>query len=111
LDFLRRLIRDADGRKVHLVLDGHPVHRAKLVRAFAERHTEQIALHFLPGYSPQLNPVELLNGDVKANAVGRRRHRTLTETADTLRAYLRRRQRQPHIVTRFFCHPDVRYAA
>ena len=32
-------------------------------------------LHFLPGYSPELNPVELLNQDVKANAAGRRRAR------------------------------------
>jgi hypothetical protein len=30
-------------------------------------------LHVLPGYSPELNPVELLNHDVKANAAGRRR--------------------------------------
>jgi transposase len=55
LDFLRRLLRDCEGRKVHLIVDGHPVHRAKLVSAFIGRHTERIELHFLPGYSPELN--------------------------------------------------------
>jgi transposase len=67
IDFLRRLLRDCQGRKVHLIVDGHPVHRAKLVSAWVGRHTERIELHFLPGYSPELNPVELLNHDAKAN--------------------------------------------
>jgi hypothetical protein len=43
------------------------------------RHVEQIELHFLPGYSPELNPVELLNQDVKENAAGRRRARSAAE--------------------------------
>src|SRR6266581_8871867 len=59
IDFLRRLVRDQAGRKVHLIVDGHPVHRAKLVSAWVARHAEQLQLHFLPGYSPELNPVEL----------------------------------------------------
>jgi hypothetical protein len=49
IDFLRRLLRDCDGRRVHLIVDGHPVHRAKLVSAWAGRHAERIELHFLPG--------------------------------------------------------------
>jgi transposase len=73
IEFLGRLLRDSGGRKVHLIVDGHPVHRAKAASAWVGRHTERIELHFLPGYSPELNPVELLNQDVKANAAGRRR--------------------------------------
>jgi transposase len=84
IDFLGRLLRDCAGRKVHLIVDGHPVHRAKLVSAWVGRHADQIQLHVLPGYSPELNPVELLNHDVKANAAGRRRPRS----ADELRAEL-----------------------
>jgi transposase len=111
IDFLRRLLRDCDGRRVHLIVDGHPVHRAKLVSAWVGRHAEQIELHFLPGYSPELNPVELLNHDVKANAAGRRRPRSAGELRDELRGYLRRRQRQPEVLVRFFDHPTTRYAA
>src|ERR671936_1424454 len=102
IDFLGRLLRDSGGRKVHLIVDGHPVHRAKLVSAFIARHGERIQLHVLPGYSPELNPVELLNQDVKANAAGRRRARSAAELAKELRSYLRRRQRQPEVVARFF---------
>jgi hypothetical protein len=66
IDFLGRLLGDCGGRKVHLIVDGHPVHRAKLVSAWVGRHVERIELHFLPGSSPELNPGELLVHDVKA---------------------------------------------
>src|SRR5512132_4502433 len=51
IDFLRRLLRDCGEWKVHLIVDGHPVHRAKLVSAWVAGHAERIELHFLPGYS------------------------------------------------------------
>jgi transposase len=84
IDFLRRLLRDCGGRRVHLIVDGHPVHRAKLVSAWVGRHAERIELHVLPGYSPELNPVELLNHDIKANAAGRRRPQSAGELRDEL---------------------------
>jgi hypothetical protein len=55
--------------------------------------------------------VELLNHDAKANAAGRGRARTVVELAGELRAYVRRRQRQPEVVKRFFQHPATCYAA
>jgi transposase len=111
IDFLGRLLRDCAGRKVHLIVDGHPVHRAKLVSAWVGRHADQIQLHVLPGYSPELNPVELLNHDVKANAAGRRRPRSADELRAELHGYLRWRQRHPEVLVRFFDHPTTRYAA
>ena len=111
VDFLRRLLRDCGGRKAHLVVDGHPVHRAKLVSRWVAQHEQRIELHFLPGYSPELNPVELLNHDVKANAAGRRRARTVVELAGELRGYVRRRQAQPQVVLRFFQHPATCYVS
>jgi transposase len=111
VDFLRRLVSDLADRKVHLILDGHPVHRARLVGGWVAQRPTRIELHFLPGYSPQLNPVELLNHDVKANAAGRRRPRTVVELTSELRAYVRRRQRRPEMVVGFFAHPATCYAA
>lgn len=64
LEFLKRLVRQLD-RKVYLVVDGHPVHRRVSVRDWLSAHADAIEMHFLPGYSPELNPVELLNGDLK----------------------------------------------
>jgi transposase len=72
LRFLRRLIRRNE-RRVYLIVDGHPVHRAKLVQAWVEKHSDRIRMVRLCGYSPELNPDEMLNQDVKSNAFGRAR--------------------------------------
>jgi transposase len=110
LDFLTRLIRQADGQKIILILDGHPVHRATKVRQWVAAHAEQIELEFLPGYSPELNPTELLNQDVKSNALGRRRPHTQNELIDDTRSYLRSTQRRPRLVARYFDGKHVSYA-
>lgn len=110
LNFLRRLTRQA-GRKVFLIVDGHPVHRARKVKAWLKVNAERVELFYLPGYSPHLNPDEVLNQDVEANAVGRNRARTLPELMGHVRAFLRGRQRRPQTVQRYFLERHVRYAA
>jgi len=110
LDFLRRLVRLA-GRKVFLIVDRHRVHRSKKVRRWLREHRDMIRVDFLPAYSPQLNPDELLNQDVKSNALGRRRPANKVEMKDGVRSYLRSTQRQPRIVRSFFREEHVRYAA
>lgn len=110
LRFLRRLIRQSD-RKVYLIVDGHPVHRAKLVQAWLEKHSSRISMYRLPSYSPELNPDEMLNQDVKSNALGRQRPATVVELVKLVRSYLHSRQRLPHVVKRYFLERHVRYAA
>ncbi|WP_457663787.1 transposase [Streptomyces europaeiscabiei] len=52
-------------RKVHLVVGGHSAHRSRKVRDWLTDHPGLIELHFLPSYSPELNPDELVNADLK----------------------------------------------
>jgi hypothetical protein len=108
--FLKRMVRQIK-RKVFLIIDGHPVHHATKIKNWIQKHTDQIRLFYLPGYSPQLNPDEMLNQDVKSNAVGRRRAKNQPELVANTRRYLRSRQRQPHIVKRYFQEEHVRYAS
>lgn len=110
LDFLRRLIRQIP-KKVFLIVDRHPVHLSAKVNRWLEQHTERIRMFLLPSYSPQLNPDELLNHDVKANAVGRKRAKTKVKMMENVRRHLRRRQRQPEVIQRFFDEKHVAYAA
>ncbi len=110
LTFLRRLLRHAR-RTVFLIVDEHPVHRSAQVTHWVDRHSEQIRLFSLPGYSPDLNPDELLTHDVTTHAGGRRRPRHQGEMVDAVRRYLWSTQRTPHKVQRSFSHPRVRYAA
>lgn len=109
LDFLRRLIRQHP-RKVFLILDRHPVHVAQTIVRWVKR-TKRLRVYFLPGYSPQLNPDELLNQDVKANAVGRQRPRTQQELVGNIRKFLWSAQHRPQKVRNYFHGPHVRYAA
>jgi transposase len=110
LKFLRRLVRHAK-RLVFLIEDQHPVHRSREGTRWLHRHRKQIRRFFLPGYSPELNPDELLNQDVKTNALGRQRPEDLEEMLDDIRSYLWSTQRQPHIVRAYFREPHVQYAA
>ncbi len=110
LRFLRRLLRQVQ-RPVFLIVDRHPVHRAQTVQRWVAQRPAQLRVFFLPAYSPELNPDEHLNQDVKSNALGRQRPRDRTELMRTVRSRLRSRQRQPALVQRYFQAPDVQYAA
>ena len=110
IEFLKRLLRQVP-RKIFLIVDGHPVHRSARVRDWVNEHNDRLQLFFLPGYSPELNPDENLNQDVKSNAVGRKRARNQQELIGHVRRYLWSRQRQPSLVKRYFREPHVQYAA
>jgi transposase len=110
VDFLERLLKHAGRRKVYLIVDGHPVHKSKVVSRWAEAHANRLRLIFLPGYAPELNPDELLNHDVK-QAIGRTRPRSRAELMSATRAWLHRRQKQPEVIRNFFREEHVRYAA
>jgi transposase len=109
LGFLKRLIRQND-QKIFLIVDRHPVHRAQSVKKWVADHDSQISLFFLPSYSPELNPVEYLNQDVKSNAVGKKRAHNLFELLANIRSYLFSRQRTPRIVKNYFKEMHVQYA-
>ena len=110
LRFLRRLVRHS-GRKVFLIVDRHPVHRSRAVSQWVAAHADRIQIYFLPGYSPELDPDEMLNQDVKTNAVGKRRARSQGQMMRTMRGYLNKRRRDPELVKRYFHEESVRYAA
>ena len=110
IKFVSRLLRLRQ-RKVLLIVDRHPVHRSAEVQRWLARHAARLELFFLPGYSPDLNPDEFLNQDVKSNALGRQRPATRSEMIDGVRSYLRSTQRQPAIVKSYFQAESVRYAA
>ena len=82
-----------------------------MVRKFVESVAARLRLFFLPAYSPELNPDEYLNQDVKSNALGRQRPRHQAELIGTVRRSLRSRQRRPTYVRRYFRAEPVQYAA
>lgn len=65
IEFCKRLIKSAK-RKVYLILDNLRVHHAKVFKAWLLEQADVIEVFYLPSYSPELNPDEYLNCDLKA---------------------------------------------
>jgi transposase len=108
--FFRRLIRSAD-RKVLLILDNLRVHHARVVKQWVAAHIDRIELFHLPSYSPDLNPDEYLNGDLKADVSKRPDSRQKGELARVSLQAMRRIQKQPHRVRKYFEAESIRYAS
>ncbi|MFO1385428.1 MAG: IS630 family transposase [Chitinivorax sp.] len=64
IEFLEALIKDSP-KKIFLILDNLRVHHSKPVKAWLAERTAQIEVFYLPSYSPDLNPDERLNADLK----------------------------------------------
>lgn len=98
-------------QKVVLIVDNLRVHRGTLVRAWAARHRKEIMIFYLPAYSPELNPDELVNSDLKIG-IGQREsagdkkelERQICQHMDGVKA-------TPEKVAAFFQKQSVRYAA
>ena len=107
--FLKRLVSKSR-KKIFLILDQHPIHKAKCVRKVIQELQGKLTIYFLPPYSPELNPDELVWGYVKGR-LGRRAIQTKEEMSSKLVGTLRSLQKRPEIVQSFFGHASCKYAA
>jgi transposase len=110
LRFLQRLIRDA-ARKVFLLLDRLPVHRSARLRAWLAGREAEIEVFYLPGYSPELNPDEGLNGDLKQAVTRKEPARSKAQLKRAVLGHMRGLSKSPDRVRSFFGHKTFRYAA
>jgi transposase len=110
LTFLSRLVAGAS-RKVLLIVDRLQAHKTPEIEAWLAVRRDRIEVFYLPRYSPELNPVEYLNNDMKGavNEAG------LPLDRPTLRGrmlgFMRRLLRVPDHVISYFLHPWTQYAA
>jgi transposase len=110
LRFLARLARDADG-KVLLILDRLPVHRSAKLRAWLAGREAEIEVFYLPGYSPELNPDEGVNGDLKQAVTRKAPARGEAQLKRAVVGHMRMLSKSPRRVRSFFGHKTFRYAA
>jgi transposase len=110
LRFLARLVRDAE-QKVFLILDRLPVHRSAKVRAWLAGREAEIEVFYLPGYSPELNPDEGLNGDLKQAVTRQEPARSKAQLKHAVVGHMRKLSKLPDRVRSFFGHKTFRYAA
>lgn len=105
--FLQRLLVGASA-PVFVIVDGHPAHRAKMVRDYVNSTHGQLRLFFLPPYAPHLNPDEQVWARVKRD-VARRGIENLSAMKRLAINALRRIQKLPALVRSFFRQPECQY--
>jgi transposase len=108
--FLERLIREAGG-KVFLILDRLPVHRGRAVQDWLAERRSRIEVFHLPAYSPELNPDEGLNADLKQAVPRKAPARSREALKRNLISHMRQLSKLPQRVRSYFRHPTFRYAA
>ena len=108
--FLRRLVRDAR-RKAFLILDRLQAHRARLTRDWLAEHRAEIEVHYLPPYSPELNPDEGVNADLKQAVPRRAPARSKQQLKRAAVSHMRSLSKRPKRIRSIFQHQQFRYAA
>lgn len=108
LCFLRQLMLNRT-RPVILVVDGHPIHHAKVVKEYVASTEGRLELAFLPPYSPHLNPDEQVWKNVKG-LIAKKLPKTIAELRETAREALRDLAARAKTIVGFFRHSDCLYA-
>ena len=110
IEFLKRLMIGA-ARPIFLIVDNGPAHRAKKTTAFVEKFSGKLKLFFLPPYSPDRNPDELVWKHLKADTVGRMATTSKADFKSNVVSSMRSLQKNPQKIRSFYQKPSLKYAA
>lgn len=106
VEFLKALAATIQG-KLLIIWDGLPAHRSRLVRDYVESLNGRIALERLPGYAPELNPVEYLFGYAKQRELGNLCAETIAEVKRYAARRLKSMQRRPTLIRAFWKQAEL----
>ena len=109
IQFLKRLVKTSD-RKVFLIVDNLRAHKAKVVKDWLVGRENQIEVHYLPAYSPDLNPDEFLNNTIKRQLSNMPPAESVHEQQNRLRSQMKSNQKRPGLIASLFQAPSVAYA-
>jgi len=110
IEFLKRLLAGAK-RAVFLIVDRGPAHVAKKTKAFVESLNGSLRLFYLPPYSPDRNPDELVWKHLKADTVGRMAVMNKGDFKRKVRSSMRQLQNDQAKIRAFYQKPSLQYAA
>ena len=108
--FLKQLIKNK-GAKVFLILDNLRVHHSKVVSQWVKENNQHIELFFLPAYSPEKNPDEYLNFDLKYGLSEKPAPKNQEQLEKNVENHMLMLQNNNERVVKYFNHQDIKYAA
>lgn len=110
IEFMKKLIKCTE-KKVYFIVDNLPQHHSKVVKEWLQKNKDSIKLFYLPSYSPELNPDEYLNCDLKRGLNGKKMPRDIAQLKKNTLDYMEALSQKREKVKSFFRHPKVRYAS
>lgn len=112
IGFLEQLIKGAT-KKIYLILDNLRVHHSKPVKERLEEDEvkDKIKLYFLPSYSPERNPDEYLNCDLKQGMSNKKSPKNQDMLEENVKNHMIMPQSSPDRVMKYFKHESISYAA
>lgn len=109
VEFLKALRAQLRGRSLLIVWDGLGAHKSGLVRRWLEEQEGQVQIEFLPGYAPELNPVEQIWNYLKNREIANLCAANLAEVGDLARRRLRSMQRRPNLIRAFWRQTELAF--
>lgn len=110
IEFLKQLTKKNE-QKIFLIIDNLRVHHSYLVQDWIKENKEKIELFFLPAYSPEKNPDEYLNCDLKQGLSSKPAPKNQEKLKENLENHMLMLVQNPKRVQKYFNHKDIKYAA
>jgi transposase len=101
---LSELRRFLGGQKATLLWDGLPAHRSLAMGAWLGRQRSWLVVQRLPGYAPELNPVEGLWSNLKGVELANLAADTVQEITAAAERGVQRIRATPHLAYSFLRH-------
>ena len=108
IEFMKRLIKDAK-RKVIFIVDNLKVHHGKMVQGWLSEHKDAIEIFYLPSYSPDMNPDEYLNHNLKQDVHSGKLPNTQEDIRKKTHSFMRGLQKEPQRIINLFDHKNLHY--
>jgi len=111
--FLKGLLKEAKGRKLHIIVDNLRVHHAKVIKRWCRLMERKglLQMHYLPSYTPDLNPDEYLNCDLKTQLSKKPERREKGQWRETVEQTMQELQNSPERIKNYFQAKPIQYAA
>lgn len=110
IEFMGQLIKNKE-QKIFLILDNLRVHHSKLVKEWQENNKDKIELFYLPSYSPEKNPDEYLNCDLKYGMSEKPSPKNEKQLKENVENHMNMLSKNCERVKKYFNHKEIKYAA
>jgi transposase len=108
VDFLTALLRHIPGA-LTIVWDRLSAHKSHITRQFIASQGDRLQVEYLPGYAPELNPVEYIWAYWKQHTLPNVCPKDYWSLDETARKTLRRMRRRPRLIAAFWQQAELSF--